>query len=74
MITNKPVTTVIIEALIVGICLLGFTKLVESFIITSTVKIDMDMMKVIFLSGFLFHIVFEYTGLNFWYAMNYPRG
>jgi hypothetical protein len=71
--STKPVTTVVIEAIIVGICLLFFTKLVESFMIKSSQKIDMDMIKVIFISGFLFHIVFEYTGINFWYAVNYPR-
>ena len=38
-----------------------------------TGKIDMDMIKIIFLSGFLFHLVFEYTGINFWYSVNYPR-
>jgi hypothetical protein len=71
--STKSVQTVIIEALIVGICLVFLTKLVEVVIITSAKKIDMDMIKIIFLSGFLFHLVFEYTGINFWYAVNYPR-
>lgn len=69
----KQVTTVMIEALIVGICLVVFTKLVEVVIIKSAGKIDMDMIKIVFLSGFLFHIVFEYTGINYWYAINYPK-
>jgi hypothetical protein len=70
--STKSVQTVIIEAIIVGICLVFLTKLVE-VIITATKKIDMDMIKIIFLSGFLFHLVFEYTGINFWYSVNYPR-
>ena len=69
----KPITTVIIEALFVGICLVVFTKLVEVVMIKSPGEIDTDMIKIIFVSGALFHIVFEYTGLNYWYAMNYPR-
>lgn len=71
--STKSFITVIIEAFIVGIFLVGFTKLVEMFIIKSAVKMDIDIIKIIFISGFLFHIVFEYTGINFWYAVNYPR-
>lgn len=69
----KPIITVIIEAFIVGICLVFLTKLLENFIIKTPGKIDIDVMKLIFISGFLFHIIFEYTGINFWYSMNYPR-
>lgn len=68
----KPVITVIIEAFIVGVGLLVLAKLLETFIIKSG-KIDMDIIKIIFISGFLFHIIFEYTGINFWYSVNYPR-
>jgi hypothetical protein len=73
VIMYKPITTVIIEAIFVGICLVVFSKLVEFVIIRSGGKIDMDMIKITFLSGALFHVVFEYTGLNYWYAMNYPK-
>ena len=65
--------TVITEAFIVGICLLALTKLLENFIVKTPGKIDMDIIKLIFISGFLFHIIFEYTGINFWYSINYPR-
>jgi hypothetical protein len=73
MFIYKPVITVITEAFIVGICLLALTKLLENFIVKTPEKIDMDIIKLIFISGFLFHIIFEYTGINFWYSINYPR-
>lgn len=27
----------------------------------------------LFITGFLIHIIFEYTGLNKWYCLNYVR-
>lgn len=70
--SKKTVITVLIEAIVVGICLLGLVKILGNFILTSPQTINTDIIKVIFISGFLFHIIFEYTGINFWYATNYP--
>ena len=70
--SKKTVIAVLIEGIVVGICLLGLAKIISLFILTPPQTIDMDMIKVIFISGFLFHIIFEYTGLNLWYAVNYP--
>lgn len=68
----KSIVTVSIEAIIIGLLLVGFAKIVELFITRSSPTLNMDTLTIIFISGVLIHIVFEYTGINHWYAINYP--
>ena len=74
---SKPFSVVLIEAIILGSLLvlvynivdfiLGFYKLQD--------KIGLLVYKVLvlFVSGFLFHILCEITGINVWYVNDYNK-
>jgi hypothetical protein len=70
----KNYTTVLIEAIVVGI---GLVILVELLKISKVLEIFGDKYKnqivLLFVAGFSFHILCEYTGLNSWYAKNYCK-
>lgn len=59
---TRPVTTVLIEALIIGIM-----NAVLIFSI-SKINITMDTPLLHLLAGALIHIIFEYTGGNKWWC------
>jgi membrane protein CcdC involved in cytochrome C biogenesis len=61
----KPISTLLLEALIVGILL------VVVFIFVS--KFTKNTMYAVFASGALFHLLCEATGVNRWYAKTYFR-
>ena len=63
----KHISTVAIEATVVGACL------VVLYWAINQVLGGWEQWIKLFVSGALFHLVFEYTGLNMWYAMNYPK-
>lgn len=65
----KNYTTVLIEAVVVGI---GLVILVELLKILSGNAFGRQMI-LIFVAGFVFHILCEYTGINSWYAKNYCK-
>lgn len=81
-VSTKPFTTVLIEACVVGICLIPFAY-IAGFIAKQIVSKpslpevcnkwnENYIMEInLFIAGFLFHLVFEYTGINKWYAENY---
>jgi len=59
----KPISTLLIEAFIVGILL------VAVFIFVS--KFTKNTLYAVFASGALFHLLCEATGVNRWYSKNY---
>lgn len=59
----KPVQTLLIEALVVGILLVAI------FILVS--KLTKNTLYAVFASGAVFHLLCEATGVNAWYAKNY---
>jgi hypothetical protein len=59
----KPVSTLLLEALVVGILL------VAVFIFVS--KFTKNTLYAVFASGALFHLLCEATGVNRWYAKTY---
>jgi hypothetical protein len=70
--STKPVFTVIIEAIVVGAGLIAFVYFVETYLSKYLPDIIQNKkVQNIFISGFLFHIIFEYSGINLWYAKDY---
>jgi len=59
----KSLRTLAIEALIVGFLLVVMFKIVG--------LLGMRPVVTVFLTGALFHLTCEYTGVNEWYARNY---
>ena len=60
----KPVTTVLFEALIVGILLVMLYALMSMYT---------KPLTAVFLSGAVFHLLCEVSGVNRWYAQTYFR-
>jgi hypothetical protein len=76
--SKKSVIVVLTEAAIVGVGLVLLTHIVKKFdnylpsifsIKTTTAK----LLEIAFISGMLFHLIFEYTGLNLWYSKEYCK-
>jgi hypothetical protein len=63
----KSVRLITIEAIVVGVCLIAFVKLIRYLYDPK------DEMILLFMAGVLFHIVFEYTGINLWYSIEYCK-
>lgn len=68
-VSKKEPQTVFVEAGVVGLLLVIFYS-VLSYLLPRDFMFKHFV--VLFLSGALFHLVFEYTGLNLWYVQNYP--
>lgn len=68
----KPISKIMIEASVVGVCLIGFYLLANKLRILSNLDCkDMCLYVDLLVAGALFHIVFEYTGVNKWYSIDY---
>jgi len=72
--STKSLQNVFIEAAVVGAGLIIFHELVKMII--RLVKLDSINSVILgyiqlFLAGALFHLVFEYAGVNAWYVDNY---
>lgn len=73
--SKKPFTLVITEAIIVGLFLVGFVKLTKDYILPHTPNLtgQKDLFELFIIAGALFHIIFEYTGVNLWYSREYCK-
>jgi hypothetical protein len=65
----KLTSTVLKEALFVGLFLLIIFAIFDFILPESEHKIHINLI----LSGILFHLGFEYTGLNQWYSLEYCK-
>lgn len=63
----KDLGLVLFEAVVVGI---GLVILYEIIKMVMSVK-EKSNYIVLFLSGFVFHVLCEYTGVNVWYSLKY---
>jgi hypothetical protein len=71
-ISKKEVSVVLVEAIVVGVSLIALFMGVDylsQYIpdLTNTNK----LWEKLFIAGFLFHLLFEYSGVNLWYALQY---
>lgn len=74
-ITKKTINLILIEAIVVGITLVGFIYITQNYILPYIPNLpkQQETMALYFISGSLFHIIFEYTGINLWYAKEYCK-
>jgi hypothetical protein len=59
----KSMRTLALEALVVGLLLVLMFKIVS--------LMGLGLLVTLFLTGALFHLTCEFTGINEWYARNY---
>jgi hypothetical protein len=71
----KPFTLILTEAIIVGIFLVGFVKLTKEYILPHIPNVSgqKENIELFLISGFIFHLAFEYTGVNLWYSKEYCK-
>lgn len=69
----KPLSTVLLEAVVVGAVLVGLVKLSETLILPYLPNISGHKEKIEFflVVGALFHLFGEYMGVNQWYSVKY---
>lgn len=68
---SKTILTVTIEAVIVGLLLVLIQQIVKKFY-KFNITFHKDI-EILFITGLLFHLVFEFTGVNLWYAKKYCK-
>jgi hypothetical protein len=75
LLSNKPIQLVLTEAIVVGLLLIGFVKLVKIYIlpIIPNISGQPEDIELYLIAGFLFHITCEYTGINLWYSREYCK-
>lgn len=74
MLSKKSITGVLIEAVVVGVCLILFGNFIEYFKDSiPNISGRKDKIEVYFIAGFIFHLVFEWSGINLWYAKEYCK-
>ena len=61
---KKPPSSILIEAIVVGILLIIVYHIVDK-------SFTYDNNVILFISGALFHILCEISGVNLWYVHNY---
>lgn len=71
----KKVTSVLIESSVVGIALAILVKIVKNFVLQYIPDIsgNKEGIELLVITGFLFHLICEYTGVNLWYAKEYCK-
>lgn len=73
----KSLLTVTIEATLVGLLMIVIAKFIKDYVL-QYIPINLSItrnknIELLFISGFLFHILFEYSGINLWYAKEYCK-
>lgn len=70
----KPFYQVVIEGIVVGQLLIWMYYITKSLIVPNLIPIvnfTNNEAAIVFLSGFMFHLICEFTNINLWYVQNY---
>lgn len=80
MCSYKPVSNVIIEAIIIGVIFVILFAPILYLVKTYITLQQFDLLPTLLIEssfggvvGFLFHIICEYSGLNVWYSKEYCK-
>lgn len=78
MLSKKAVATVLVEAFVVGIGLIMIQYVLFKFAFSQKWLSNLNFWKkdyimFVFISGVIFHLGFEYTGVNMWYSKEYCK-
>lgn len=73
-VSKKLFSNVALEAVVVGALLIGIVKIVNDYLLKYIPNITGNKnIELLFVSGVLFHLLCEYTGVNMWYAREYCK-
>lgn len=74
-VSAKPIGAVLFEAVVVGILMIGFVHSTRWLVLPYIPDVSghKDAIELFLIAGLLFHLVFEYTGINLWYSLSYCR-
>jgi hypothetical protein len=74
MLSAKPVSLIAIEASVVGICLIMLVYILKNFMTyIPNFSGKREDIEFLFVVGVIFHVMFEYTGINLWYSKEYCK-
>ena len=75
LLSKKNISTILIEATVVGSLLILLLKFVNNYLLQYIPDIsgNKSSIEAVFVAGFLFHLIFEYTGLNLQYSKEYCK-
>lgn len=68
----KDVSLVLFEAVVVGVGLILIYEIVKRVVTQIGMK-EPSNLVILFVSGAVFHLVCEYTGVNQWYSEKYCK-
>jgi len=71
----KKLSTVLIEASVVGAALAVLVKIVKEFILPYIPNVSgrKESVELFIVTGIIFHVICEYSGVNIWYAREYCK-
>lgn len=73
-VSKKEITSVLIEAIVVGVLLVLFTNLLKPYVsYMPNLSGQPENIELYLITGAVFHIACEYTGLNMWYSKQYCK-
>lgn len=75
MLSAKSINLILVEASVVGVSLIVLVYIAKRFLMDYIPDFSGRKQEVefLFIVGFLFHILFEYTGVNLWYSKEYCK-
>jgi len=69
---KKNISVILLEGLVVGLSVVAMMYLVDNYLLDYIPAFTRNKeIESAFLTGFLLHVLFEYTGVNLWYSLNY---